>query len=96
LAHIAQALNVPVSFFFGGQDAQSEAGENINAGLSFLETAGALRVARAYTQIGDPHIRRVLVALAEEIAGSRRRPESAGLGRGASPERQPRGRRAAR
>jgi transcriptional regulator with XRE-family HTH domain len=74
LARIAEALNVPVSFFFNGDDVRSEAGEDINSAVSFLETAGAVRLARAYAQIEDPQIRRVLVALAEEIASGRRRP----------------------
>jgi transcriptional regulator with XRE-family HTH domain len=74
LARIAEVLNVPVSFFFSGDDARPETGENINSGLSFLETAGAVRLARAYARIDDPQIRRVLVSLAEEIAGGRRRP----------------------
>jgi transcriptional regulator with XRE-family HTH domain len=73
LARIAEVLNVPVSFFFTGDHTPSEAGENINSGLSFLETAGAVRLVRAYSQIEDPQIRRALVDLAEEIAGGRRR-----------------------
>jgi transcriptional regulator with XRE-family HTH domain len=72
LARIAEVLNVPVSFFFSGDHPPSEAGENVNSGLSFLETAGAVRLVRAYAQIEDPQIRRALVDLAEEIAGGRR------------------------
>jgi len=73
LARIAEVLNVPVSFFFSGDHTPSEAADNVNSGLSFLETAGAVRLVRAYSQIEDPQIRRALVDLAEEIAGGRRR-----------------------
>jgi len=44
-----------------------------STGLSFLETAGAVRLVRAYSQIDDPQIRRALVDLSEEIAGGRGR-----------------------
>jgi transcriptional regulator with XRE-family HTH domain len=67
LARIADALNVPVSFFFSGDDARSETGETVNLALSFLETAEAVRLARAYSEISNPRIRRVLVLLAERI-----------------------------
>jgi len=73
LARIAEVLNVPVSFFFSGDDTPSESDERVNSGLRFLETAGAVRLVRAYSQIEDPHIRRTLVDLAEEIAGHRQR-----------------------
>jgi hypothetical protein len=70
-ARIAQVLNLPVSFFFGGDHTPSEGDEHVNSGLRFLETAGAVRLMRAYAQIEDPQIRRALVDLAEEIAGGR-------------------------
>ena len=73
LAKIAEVLNVPVAFFFSGDQTPSEGADNVNSGLSFLETAGAVRLVRAYSQIEDPQIRRALVDLAEEIAGGRRR-----------------------
>lgn len=73
LARIAEVLNVPVSFFFSGDHTPSEAADSVNSGLSFLETAGAVRLVRAYAQIEDPQIRRALVDLSEEIAGGRRR-----------------------
>jgi transcriptional regulator with XRE-family HTH domain len=73
LARIAEVLNLPVSFFFSGDHALSEANEHVNSGLKFLETASAIRLVRAYAGIEDPHIRRALVDLAEEIAGGRQR-----------------------
>lgn len=73
LARIAEVLNVPVSFFFNGDHTPSEGDDSVSTGLSFLETAGAVRLVRAYAQIEDPQIRRALVDLSEEIAGGRRR-----------------------
>jgi transcriptional regulator with XRE-family HTH domain len=69
LARIADVLSVPVSFFFSGDQKVTESTDNINSGLSFLESAGAVRLVRAYSQIEDPSIRRALVDLAEEVAG---------------------------
>jgi transcriptional regulator with XRE-family HTH domain len=88
LARIADVLNLPVSFFFGGDHTPSEADERVNPGLNFLETAGAVRLVRAYSQIEDPQIRRALVDLAEEIAGGRER-----KGRHAADETEGRGMR---
>jgi transcriptional regulator with XRE-family HTH domain len=72
LARIAEALNVPVSFFFSGDDTRSETGENVNLVLRFLETAGAVRLTRAYSEIGDARIRHLLVLLVERIVGAQR------------------------
>ena len=73
LARIADVLNVPVSFFFTGDLTPTAADASVSSGLSFLETAGAVRLVRAYSQIDDPQIRRALVDLAEEISGARGR-----------------------
>src|SRR5437764_15110609 len=72
LSRIADVLNVPVSFFFSG-DMNPAPADSAGTGLSFLETAGAVRLVRAYSTIEDPQIRRALVDLSEEIAGSRGR-----------------------
>jgi transcriptional regulator with XRE-family HTH domain len=76
LARIAEVLSVPVSFFFSGDQRPTDTTENINSGLSFLESAGAVRLVRAYSQIEDPQIRRALVDLAEEVAGHKARRQS--------------------
>jgi transcriptional regulator with XRE-family HTH domain len=76
LARIAEVLSVPVAFFFSGDQRPSETNDNINSGLNFLESAGAVRLVRAYSQIEDPQIRRALVDLAEEVAGQKGRKSS--------------------
>jgi transcriptional regulator with XRE-family HTH domain len=76
LARIAEVLSVPVAFFFSGDQRTTDTTENINSGLSFLESAGAVRLVRAYSQIEDPQIRRALVDLAEEVAGHKTRKPS--------------------
>jgi len=76
LSRIADVLSVPVAFFFSGDMSPSLPSGSASTGLSFLETAGAVRLVRAYSQMEDPQIRRALVDLAEEIAGSRGREPS--------------------
>src|SRR5215510_1335043 len=79
LARIAEVLKVPVSYFFAGDTNAPESDDNVNTGLSFLETAGAVRLARAYSLIEDAHVRRALVELAEELCGRKtRRPRKSG------------------
>ncbi len=73
LSRIAEVLGVPVAFFFSGDMSPSLPSDSASTGLSFLETAGAVRLVRAYSQIDDPQIRRALVDLSEEIAGGRGR-----------------------
>ena len=80
-------LSVPVSFFFDGDMNPAPASDSAGTGLSFLETAGAVRLVRAYATVEDPQIRRALVDLAEEIAGSRGREPGR---RGAEPRRRAR------
>src|SRR5205085_7064507 len=89
LARIAEVLGVPVAFFFSGDMSPAASSDSASTGLSFLETAGAVRLVRAYSTIEDPQIRRALVDLAEEIAGGRGRE----TGRHASSESRRRGRR---
>ena len=87
LSRIADVLSVPVSFFFDGDMNPAPASDSAGTGLSFLETAGAVRLVRAYSTVEDPQIRRALVDLAEEIAGSRGREPGR---RGAEPRRRAR------
>jgi transcriptional regulator with XRE-family HTH domain len=67
LQRIADVLNVPVAFFFG-DGAESKGASAAETGLAFLETAGAVRLVRAYSKIRDSRTRRSLVELAETMA----------------------------
>jgi transcriptional regulator with XRE-family HTH domain len=69
LQRIAEALEVPITFFYSGSDKKPKVDEDsIDVGLSFLETAGAVRLVRAYSKIEDRRMRRALVELTERIA----------------------------
>jgi transcriptional regulator with XRE-family HTH domain len=70
LQRIAEVLSVPISFFFASLDeAPKEPGADpVDVEFSFLQTEGALRLARAYARIKQPGIRLQLLRLTEAIA----------------------------
>jgi len=70
LHRVAEALSVPIGFFYAKPDENGfdENVDSVDAGLGFLETAGAVRLVRAYSRIIDPDMRRTLLELAERIA----------------------------
>jgi len=70
LTRIAESLGVPVSFFFADHAGLGKTDEASEA-LSFLETAAAVRLVKAFAQINDADVRRVLVDLAESIAAGK-------------------------
>jgi transcriptional regulator with XRE-family HTH domain len=72
LQRVAESLEVPITFFYAGSTtAQPENADSdsVDVGLGFLETAGAVRLVRAFSRIQDPEMRRALVELTEKIAG---------------------------
>src|SRR6187455_1039779 len=73
LQHIAQILQVPVSFFFEGGPAGegSRGAEGVSPAYvsEFLATRDGLVLAKAFMAIKDKKLRRCIVALVEQIAG---------------------------
>ena len=63
LQQIANALSVPVTFFFDSDNKNREV-----ESLLFLDSAFSLRLLRAYTRIKDQAVQRQLVGLMEAIA----------------------------
>ncbi|MGA2126714.1 MAG: helix-turn-helix transcriptional regulator [Xanthobacteraceae bacterium] len=72
LQRVAESLKVPITFFYEGSTTGEDRGDadSIDTGLSFLETAGAVRLVRAFSRITDPDMRRAVMDLAEKIAGA--------------------------
>jgi transcriptional regulator with XRE-family HTH domain len=64
LQRIADALDVPILFFFSAADR----GSPQEAIMPFLETAHAVRLMRAYARISDTAIQRSILDLVERIA----------------------------
>jgi transcriptional regulator with XRE-family HTH domain len=67
LQQIADLLNVPVTFFFGGMGARAKKSDALPSGIAFLQTKGALRLMRAYTEISSRTTKYALVVLAESL-----------------------------
>lgn len=73
LARIAETFDVPVVFFYGDDDKVRRSEFSSESGavdFGFLQTDGAMRLARAYSRINDPGVRLSLVRLAECLAGA--------------------------
>jgi transcriptional regulator with XRE-family HTH domain len=65
LVRVGEALDVPVSFFFGATDTGSE---DTRAILGFLDSAYALRLLRAFSRVPPGAVQRAIVDLVESIA----------------------------
>jgi transcriptional regulator with XRE-family HTH domain len=63
LQQIATALDVPVTFFYGGKPAEREV-----ESLLFLDSAFSLRLLRAYARIKSQDVQRRMVSLMESLA----------------------------
>ena len=71
LHRVAEALQVPVTFFYAGfaPDRGRADSHFIELGFELLQTSGAIRLLRAYAHIANPKIRHLFVRLAENIVG---------------------------
>jgi transcriptional regulator with XRE-family HTH domain len=67
LQRIAEVLGVPVAYFFA-LPGDKEAPDGAADGSAFLQSEGALRLARAFARIKEPGIRLHLLRLTEAIA----------------------------
>ncbi len=71
LQRISEALEVPISFFFGGQPGGASAREtsgNAESIFGFMQTSGAVRIVKAFHKIKSRKARQLLVEMAEELA----------------------------
>src|SRR5258705_5696134 len=71
LQRISEALEVPISFFFGGPGSAAPTKE-LNGGaesvFGFLQTSGSVRIVQAFHKIKSRKARQLLVEKAEEPA----------------------------
>ena len=73
LQQIANALQVPVTFFFEGAPGQSKLDGKAQSPAfvsDFLATSDGLALTKAFMQIKDGKLRRSIVKTVEEIAGN--------------------------
>ena len=67
LQGIADMLNIPVTFFYGGMGVRAKKREAGNPDFAFMQTRGAVRLMRAYSEIGSRSTKYALVVLAESL-----------------------------
>ena len=71
LQRISEALEVPISFFFGagsGGATTRDAGNGSESVFGFLQTSGSVRIVKAFHKIKSRKARQLLVEMAEELA----------------------------
>jgi transcriptional regulator with XRE-family HTH domain len=67
LQRIAHILNMPVMFFYDGMGAKPKKKDHRNSGPALVQTKGAVRLLRAYSEIGSRTTKYALVVLAESL-----------------------------
>lgn len=67
LLRIADMLNIPVTFFYGGMSSRRSKREASDPDFAFMQTRGAVRMMRAYSEIGSRSTKNALVVLAESL-----------------------------
>jgi len=72
LQRISEALEVPISFFFGsgntGGSTAKETASGAESVFGFLQTSGSVRIVKAFHKIKSRKARQLLVEMAEELA----------------------------
>jgi transcriptional regulator with XRE-family HTH domain len=73
LQRISEALEVPISFFFGvgvggGSVSSKETASGAESVFGFLQTSGSVRIVKAFHKIKSRKARQLLVEMAEELA----------------------------
>lgn len=72
LQRIADILNTPVTFFYGGSTSPTKQRDTRATGLAFMQTKGAIRLMRAYSEINSRATKYALVVLAESLRNKER------------------------
>ena len=71
LQRISEALEVPISFFFGtsaGGGSTCDLNTGAESVFGFLQTSGSVRIVKAFHKIKSRKARQLLVEMAEELA----------------------------
>jgi transcriptional regulator with XRE-family HTH domain len=68
LQRIAEALDVPITFFFDDSNGASHAGSRSESIFGLMQSSGAVRIVKAFHKIKGRKNRQVLVDMAEALA----------------------------
>jgi transcriptional regulator with XRE-family HTH domain len=72
LHRIAELLNIPVMFFYGGMGPRTKKKDVRNSGLALIQSKGAMRLLRSYAEISSRTTKYALVVLAESLSSRER------------------------
>ena len=72
LHRIAELLNVPITFFYGGLGPRTKKKDADSAGFALIQTKGAMRLLRSYADISSRTTKYALVVLAESLSNKER------------------------
>ena len=67
LQQIAVMLETPIMFFYGGMGTRTKKHDTRNSGLAFIQSKGAMRLLRAFSEISSRTTKYALVVLAESL-----------------------------
>jgi len=68
LQRISEALEVPISFFFGSSGGTARETSGAESIFGFMQTSGSVRIVKAFHKIKSRKARQLLVEMAEELA----------------------------
>ena len=68
LQRAAEALDVPITFFFDAPGPTNASGKDASSVFAFMQDPGAVRIVKAFHRIKSRKARQVLVGLAEMLA----------------------------
>jgi transcriptional regulator with XRE-family HTH domain len=72
LHKIAEMLNTPIMFFYGGMGPRTKKKDARNAGIGLIQSKGAMRLLRSYADIPSRTTKYALVVLAESLSNKAR------------------------
>jgi transcriptional regulator with XRE-family HTH domain len=72
LQKIAELLNTPIMFFYGGMGVRTKKQDTHNAGIALIQSKGAMRLLRSYADISSRTTKYALVVLAESLRSKER------------------------
>jgi transcriptional regulator with XRE-family HTH domain len=67
LQRIADLLHVPVTFFYSGLGVRTKKHDAENTGIALIQTKGAMRLLRSYSDIQSRSTKYALVVIAESL-----------------------------
>ena len=75
LQRIAEVLEVPITYFFEGENDKIAPTDGVTSPLDYIKTEGALKLVRAFSQIANSNLRFAIVQIVENMAAASTAPK---------------------